>query len=106
MRAIVAGMMLLGLAAAMPPALAQTQPKRVQYYEAFKRQKLLDCMADEVTWKASCLKKCMQDFRMDLTNDPPICIATKADAKFDPPKMEFHTPDKPPARVDFGKTGT
>lgn len=105
MRATVAGMLMLGLAA-LPPALAQTQAKRVQYYEAFKRQKLLNCMADEIAWKASCLKKCMPDFRMDLTNDPPICIATRADAKFDPPKYEFHTPDKPPARIDFGKSGT
>jgi len=109
MRAILAGLLLAGLAA-QPPALAQGQggqqaQKRVTYYEAFKRQRLLSCMKDEVVWQAYCVKKCMQDFRMDLTNTPPLCIATKADAKFDPPKPGYTTPDKAPGRIDFGKTG-
>jgi len=106
MRAIVAGMMALGLAAAMPPGPAQAQGKRYQYYEAFKRQKLLDCLADETAWKAYCLKKCLPDFRLDLTSDPPTCVATKLDAKFEPPKDDYQRPAKPRPRTDFSKSGT
>ena len=108
-RASVAGLLLAGLAA-LPPALAQGQggqqaPKKTTYYEAFKRQRLLNCMKDEIVWQAYCVKKCTADFRMDTSNNPPLCIATKADAKYDPPKPGYVTPAKPPARIDFGKTG-
>jgi hypothetical protein len=84
--------------AALPPALAQD--KRVTHYEPNRRAKvgIETCMKDEVLTGAYCVRKCQPDFRMDLTSKPPLCIATRPNAKFEPVKPGYVTPEKPLAR--------
>jgi hypothetical protein len=80
--------------AAMPPALGQ-KPTRVYEPSTRLRTAIEACMKDEVMNGANCVKKCQPDFRLDLTTRPPTCYATKPDAKYVPPKVEFNTPEKP-----------
>ena len=87
-----------GLAAVMPPADAQ--PKRTTHYEPSQRLRtgIETCMQDEVMNGANCVKKCQADFRLDTTSRPPLCVATRPDAKYDPPKPSFVPQDKPDAK--------
>jgi hypothetical protein len=75
--------MVAGLAA-LPPVLAQ--PARVTHYEPSQRSKtvLESCLKDEVMNGPNCVKKCQPDFRLDLTSRPPLCIATRPNARYEP----------------------
>jgi hypothetical protein len=94
-RALVMMGLIAGLAAAMPPAVAQQ--KRVTHYEPSQRLRtaLDTCMQDEVMNGANCVKKCQADFRLDVTSRPPLCIATRPDAKYEAPKANFTPQEKP-----------
>jgi hypothetical protein len=94
--AVVAGL------AALPPALAQD--KRVTHYEPSQRVRtgIEVCMKDEVMSGANCVKKCQKDFRLDLTTRPPLCIATRPDAKYVPVKPSYTPSDQPRAKAPTG----
>ncbi len=100
------GLVVLGfiaaLAAVMPPAAAQQ--KRVTHYEPSQRLRtgIETCLQDEVMNGANCVKKCQADFRLDTTSRPPLCIATRPDAKYDPPKPTFVPQDKPAGKSPPG----
>ena len=92
----IAALGLVALAAASWDAGAQAR----SVYAPSTRVRLpaeAGCMKDEVVNGVACVKKCQADFRLDLESKPPVCIATKAEAKYDPPKPEFTTLSKPPA---------
>ena len=93
-RMVLAMAMAAGLAA-VPPALGQE--RRITHYEPSQRPHtgIETCMKDEVMSGAYCVKKCQPDFRIDLTSRPPLCIATKPDAKYEPVKPNWTPPDKP-----------
>jgi hypothetical protein len=81
---------LLAASMALPQAWAQ------QRYEPPQRMRLLEgCMKDEVANGAYCVKKCPQDFRMEMSGNAPVCVATKSDAKYTPPKPQYETPKTP-----------
>jgi hypothetical protein len=93
MRAVI---LMGGLLAAMalPQAWGQGGGSR---YEPSQRLRLLEgCMKDEVMNGPHCVKRCQQDFRMELGGKTPQCIAVKADAQYVPPKPEYETPKTPP----------
>jgi hypothetical protein len=93
MRATIVIGALLAASMALPQAVAQGSGPR---YEPSQRQRLLEgCMKDEVMNGAYCVKKCQQDFRLELGGRTPACLATKSDAKYTPPKPEYETPKKP-----------
>jgi hypothetical protein len=52
-------------------------------------------MKDEVMNAAYCVKKCQPNFRMEFSGRTPVCIGTKPDAKYVPPKAEYETPKTP-----------
>jgi hypothetical protein len=82
---------LLAASMALPQARAQ------QRFEPSQRLRLLEgCMKDEAMNGAYCVKKCPADFRLDFSAKAPVCVATKADAKYTPPKPEYETPKTPP----------
>jgi hypothetical protein len=94
--AVVAGL------AALPPALAQD--KRVTHYEPNERARtgIEVCMKDEVMLGANCVKKCQPGFRLDSTSRPPLCIATRPDAKYVPVKPGYTPSDQPRAKAPAG----
>jgi hypothetical protein len=96
MRAICVAMTIVAGLAAVPPALAQQQ-QRVTHYEPSQRLRtgIETCMKDEVLAGAYCVKKCQEDFRLDASSRPALCIATRPNARFEPQKPNFTPPDKP-----------
>ena len=101
-----ASLMVAGLVvglAALPPALGQG--KKGAYYEPSQRLRtaIETCMKDEVMNGANCVKKCQDDFKLDLTSRPPICISTRPDAKYAPPQPSFVPPDR---KLPQGAKGT
>jgi hypothetical protein len=94
MRRAILVMTLVAAPMALPPAHAQGSGPR---YQPSQRMRLLEgCMKDEAMNGPNCVKKCQADFRLDLNAKPPVCIGTKADAKYVPPKPEYQTPATPP----------
>jgi hypothetical protein len=95
MRALYLAMTVAAGLAAVPPALAQQQ--RVTHYEPSQRLRtaIETCMKDEVMNGAYCVKKCQEDFRLDLSSRPPLCIATRPNARYEPVKPGYTPPDKP-----------
>ncbi len=93
-RTMVAGLLVAGLAA-VPPALGQG--KKGQYYEPSQRLRtaLETCMKDEVMNGANCVKKCQEHFTLDLTSRPPVCVSTRPEARYVPPRPTFVPPDRP-----------
>ncbi|QJR16414.1 hypothetical protein [Usitatibacter palustris] len=79
---------------AAPPALAQG---RMFQYEASQRQRMATetCLKKEETMHGAwCVKNCQPDFKLDLNVRPPMCIATKPDARYVPPQ-QWQPPEKP-----------
>jgi hypothetical protein len=94
MRGVAVALMLVAAPMALPPAHAQGSGAR---YEPSQRMRLLEgCMKDEVANGPNCVKRCQADFRLDLNVRPPVCIATKTDARYTPPKPEYQAPATPP----------
>jgi hypothetical protein len=93
MRATIMVGALLAASVALPQARAQGPTPR---YEPSQRLRALEgCMKDEVMNGAYCVKKCQDEFRMDLATRPPSCIGLKSDVKRVPPKPEYETPKTP-----------
>lgn len=93
MRAV--GLIVAAAVLGLPPAFAQD--KRVTHYEAKTRAKvgIETCMKDEVLAGALCVKKCQADFRLDIKSNPPLCIAVRPNARFEPAKPPgYVTPEK------------
>jgi hypothetical protein len=61
------------------------------------RTSLESCRKSEFDSGAYCVMKCAPDFRLDASSKKPRCVATKAGAKYDPPKPAY-TPPSQPAR--------
>jgi hypothetical protein len=98
------GLLLIAGLAALPPALAQ---KKGAYYEPSQRLRtgMETCMKDEVMSGANCVKKCQEDFKLDVSVRPPICFSNRPDAKYDPPKSTFTPPDRKLAPGNKGPKG-
>ena len=94
MRAILLrGALVLVFAGALPAAWGQ---ERMPRYEPSQRLRtaIETCRQDEVMNGAWCVKKCQRDFRLDLKARPPACLATRADAKYVPPKARYQPAQK------------
>ena len=90
---------LLAASMALPQARAQSGAR----YEPPQRLPLLEgCMKDEVKSGAHCAKKCQEGFRMEVAGGKTVCVATKSDAKYTPPRPEYETPKTPQKSTEKG----
>ena len=92
---------ILAGSAAMPPALAQSNPR----YDAVQRTRVgpLDsCMKDEVMNGAFCVKQCAPGFKMELAKRSATCVGQSPGAKVPPPKPPEYVP---PAKIERGAKG-
>jgi hypothetical protein len=67
-------------------------------YEPQKRLRtsLESCRKTEFENGAYCVMKCAPDFRLDASAKKPTCVATKAGAKYEPPKPAYTPPPAQP----------
>lgn len=67
-------------------------------YEPSSRQRLRaeKCMKDEFDHGALCVKRCDEDFKLDLNGNKPLCRAIKASATRKPPRVEYQPPQPAP----------
>jgi hypothetical protein len=98
MSAMARPLVLLALAAAagLSPVPAARAQGGASYEPQQRLRTALDtCLKTEVQRGAYCVRKCAADFRMDLSGAKPRCIATKANATYEPPVPGY----RPPART-------
>lgn len=90
--------LLAGLAAViLVPAAARAQGGMASYEPQQRlRTSLESCRKTEFESGAYCVMKCAADFRLDASSKKPRCVATKAGARYEPPKPAY-TPPKQPA---------
>ena len=75
-----------GPATALAQATASYEPQQRL------RTSLETCRKSEVENGAYCVMKCAPDFRMDFASKKPVCLATKAGARYEPPKPAYTPP--------------
>ena len=79
------------------PAAAYAQGGMASYEPQQRlRTSLESCRKTEFESGAYCVMKCAADFRLDASSKKPRCVATKAGARYEPPKPAY-TPPKQPA---------
>jgi len=83
------------VAAAVLPASVLSQGLASYEPQQRLRTSLESCRKTEFESGAYCVMKCAPDFRLDGASKKPRCVATKAGAKYDPPKPAYPAP--PPA---------
>jgi hypothetical protein len=59
------------------------------------RTSLESCRKSEFESGAYCVMKCAPEFRLDAASKKPRCVATKAGARYDPPKPAYTPPPQP-----------
>jgi hypothetical protein len=107
---VYAGRILLGAAAVLVTvsqfALAQTSGYSTTY-EPSSRQRLRSeaCMKDEVEQGAYCVKRCDEDFKLEVNGKKALCRATKSGATRKPPQVEYQppppVPNAPPSKSGY-----
>jgi len=60
------------------------------------RTSLESCRKSEFESGAYCVMKCAPDFRLDASSKKPVCVATKAGARYEPPKPAYTPPPAQP----------
>lgn len=80
------------------PAAAHAQGGMASYEPQQRlRTSLESCRRTEFESGAYCVMKCAPDFRLDAASKKPRCVATKAGARYEPPKPAYTPPKQPPA---------
>jgi hypothetical protein len=92
---------LSGLVAVLAAPLAAPAQGMASYEPQQRlRTSLETCRKTEFESGAYCVMKCAPDFRLDSSSKKPVCVATRAGAKYEPPRPAY-TP--PPAQPDAPK---
>lgn len=87
----------LFLAAGLSPA-ALAQGAMPSYEPQRRLRTAIDnCLKNEVLVGAHCVRKCTQDFRMDLSGKEPRCVGLKATARHTPPEPNYKPKPADPA---------
>ncbi len=81
---------LCGPLAALAQAMASYEPQQRL------RTSLESCRKSEFESGAYCVMKCAPDFRLDASSKKPLCVATKAGARYEPPKPSYTPPASQP----------
>jgi len=84
------------IAAAALPASVMAQGMASYEPQQRLRTSLESCRKSEFDSGAYCVMKCAPDFRLDASSKKPRCVATKAGAKYDPPKPAYTPPAQQP----------
>ena len=91
--AVVTGLalLILGSSGAQAQGAASYEPSQRL------RTSMETCRKSEFSSGAYCVQKCAPDFRLDASAKKPRCVATKAGARYEPPKPSYTPPPAPPA---------
>lgn len=84
------------IAAAALPAAVLAQGMASYEPQQRLRTSLESCRKTEFESGAYCVMKCAPDFRLDASSKKPRCVATKAGAKYEPPRPAYTPPPATP----------